>query len=196
MFEKEVWDLEAYSLLVTNLGTTSTTVTDNYPRVFDLRNSLSRNFFTVNLYFFNSCDYSMSKCPALSTRLRRCIGRHVVLLQCWASKVCPAFSNASKLNESVAWRLCSPTNRFHHCLVNFISFSCLVETAFTQITEILLLFMCHRICIWRCAVLWSKPHWHTRSRSHSRASSHSHASPSPSTCVPHPLTCPRPCSLT
>ena len=67
-----------------------------------------------------------------------CIG-HVVLLRCRASDVCPAFSDTSKLNESVAWRLCSPINPFHHCLVNSISFSCLIKKAFTQITEILLL---------------------------------------------------------
>ena len=74
LFEKGVWDLEAYSLLVANLGTTNTTVTDNYLRVFDLRNSLSQNFLTwtsVILYFINSRDYSMRRSPALSTRLRR-----------------------------------------------------------------------------------------------------------------------------
>ena len=49
------------------------------------------------------------------------------------------FSDTSKLNESVSWRLSSPINRFLHYLVNSISFSCLIKTAFTQITEILLL---------------------------------------------------------
>ena len=74
MFEKDVWDLEAYSLVVTNLGTTNATIIDNYPRDFCLTNSLSQNFLTwtsVILYFINSRDYSMRRSPTLSTRLRR-----------------------------------------------------------------------------------------------------------------------------
>ena len=118
-----------------------------------------------------------------------CIG-HVVLLRCRASEVCPAFSDASKLNESVAWRLCSPINPFHHCLVNSISFSCLIKKAFTQITEILLL---------TCVIAYESGGAQfcevNRTDTLVLVLILVHV-PGSSTCVAHPLTCPRPYSPT
>ena len=189
-----VWEggVGAYSLLVTNLGTTNAKVTDNYPSGLYLRNFPSQNFFTwtsVISCFFNSCDYSMSKFPAMSSRLRRmyrtCCFASVLVRWCVSS-----FSRCVKAKRV--------------CRVTFMFSDQSFPPLFGQL-HLLLLFawdnfytnywnpspdMCHRVWIWRCAVLWSQSHWHTRPRSHSRAG------PCSSTCVAHPLTCPRPCSLT
>ena len=85
--------------------------------------------------------------------------------------------------------VCSPSNRFHYCLVNSISFSCLDRTAFIQITEILLMVCpvaCESGLVWCCDV----------NRTSTKLNSFSFSFSCPSTCDTQSLTCPRPCSPT